>query len=85
MSQAILTVEVEQDAVRLPQPLRDRYGLKSGMSVRIIETRKGILLIPLTDEPLSRELQEELTAWQAASLQSPAWDMFPYDDAEDEA
>lgn len=62
----------------LPDPVRDRYGLAPDTPVRIVETRSGILLVPLTDEPMSAELEQELEEWQSLSLQT--WALFPYDD-----
>jgi AbrB family looped-hinge helix DNA binding protein len=62
----------------LPDPVRDRYGLAPDTPVRIVETRSGILLVPLTDEPMSAELEQELEEWQSLSVQT--WTMFPYED-----
>jgi hypothetical protein len=36
------------------------------MQFRVIETKKGVLLIPLTDEPMDNELKAEIEEWQAA-------------------
>jgi hypothetical protein len=36
--------------------------------VRLVETRTGILLVPLTDEPMSDELTRELEEWQALGI-----------------
>jgi bifunctional DNA-binding transcriptional regulator/antitoxin component of YhaV-PrlF toxin-antitoxin module len=62
----------------LPDPVRDRYRLAPDTPVRIIETRGGILLVPLTDEPMSAELEQEIKEWQSLSLQT--WEMSPYED-----
>jgi len=46
----------------------------------MIENHNGILLVPLTREPMNAELRAELEEWQrlgAASLE-----MFPYEDTE---
>ena len=67
------------DELTLPSTLREKYHLTAGVSVRIIETREGILLIPLTDEPMPAELQEELTDWQ--KLGASAMTSFPYDES----
>jgi bifunctional DNA-binding transcriptional regulator/antitoxin component of YhaV-PrlF toxin-antitoxin module len=64
----------------LPPDVRDRYGLTADTSVRIIETRSGILLIPLTEEPMSPQLAQELEEWQA--LGAEAWELIPYEDSE---
>jgi bifunctional DNA-binding transcriptional regulator/antitoxin component of YhaV-PrlF toxin-antitoxin module len=63
--------------ITLPDVLRDRYGLAADTRIRIIETRNGILLVPLTDEPMSEALAAELRDWQ--SLGTDALEMFPYD------
>ncbi len=64
--------------VSLPEDVRERYGLTQGTPVRIIETRGGILLVPLTREPMSAELKRELDEWQ--SLSTSNIEMFPYDE-----
>jgi bifunctional DNA-binding transcriptional regulator/antitoxin component of YhaV-PrlF toxin-antitoxin module len=64
--------------VTLPDHLRQRYGLTPATSVRVVETRGGILLIPQTAEPISQELTRELEDWQ--TLGADAWAMFPYED-----
>ncbi len=64
--------------INLPEDVRARYGLIPDTPIRIIETRGGILLVPLTNENTSAELARELDEWQrlgAASLE-----MFPYDE-----
>lgn len=66
--------------ISLPDEVCDRYGLKPDTRLRIIETRGGILLVPLTDEPVSEALAHELDDWQllgAASLE-----LFPYEETE---
>jgi bifunctional DNA-binding transcriptional regulator/antitoxin component of YhaV-PrlF toxin-antitoxin module len=64
--------------IRLPEEIRARYGLLPDTSVRIIETRTGILVIPITSEPMNAELAQELEEWQ--SLNTSVWDLFPYED-----
>lgn len=64
--------------IALPAELRERYGLRPDTPVRIIETRSGILLVPMTDEPMSPDLERELAEWQSLSAQ--AWEIFPYED-----
>ena len=66
--------------ITLPSAVLDRYGLAEETIVRIIETQKGILLIPLTNEPMSEALAAELKAWQA--IGSESWEMFPYEELE---
>lgn len=63
--------------ISLPAHVRDRYGLAPDTAIRLIETRTGILLVPLTNEPMSPELQRELAEWQ--SLAASAWGAFPYE------
>ncbi len=60
------TVSMEQDGkITLPDTVRDHYRLQPGTPLRMIETRHGILLVPLTAAPMSRILAEELQEWQA--------------------
>jgi bifunctional DNA-binding transcriptional regulator/antitoxin component of YhaV-PrlF toxin-antitoxin module len=61
--------------IELPDRVRQRYGIAPATPIRMIETRGGILLIPLSDEPMSAELAEELAQWQA--LAADSWEMFP--------
>ncbi len=63
--------------ITLPDELRQRYGFREETSVRVIETRNGVLLIPLTGAPMSAELARELEEWQ--SLATSAWEMFDYE------
>jgi antitoxin YefM len=64
--------------ITLPATVRDRYGLAQDTPVRMIQTRNGILLIPLTDEPMSEALSSELAEWQSVGAES--FEMFPYED-----
>ncbi|HZP82616.1 MAG TPA: AbrB/MazE/SpoVT family DNA-binding domain-containing protein [Chthonomonadaceae bacterium] len=61
-------------AALLPREVQKRYGLTPNVPIRIIETCSGILLVPQTDAPMSKEL----AAWQ--SLSAETWQMFPYED-----
>jgi hypothetical protein len=62
----------------LPLDLRARYGFVPEVPVRIIETRHGIMLVPLTDGPPSDHLAAELAEWQ--ELGEDAVGMFPFDE-----
>jgi hypothetical protein len=64
--------------ISLPKELQKRYGLSPDTPIRIVETRSGILLIPLTNEAIGEELAQEIADWQ--SLSAHAWEMFPYED-----
>ena len=66
--------------VTLPDDVQERYGLRPEVSVRLIETRSGLLLVPVTDAPMSAELTQEIQEWQA--LGADAWAQFPYEDGE---
>ena len=66
--------------IALPKELRERYRIDSNTPLRVIETRGGVLLVPLTGEPMNPELQRELADWQ--SLSAGAWEGFEYDDGE---
>jgi AbrB family looped-hinge helix DNA binding protein len=67
--------------ISLPSEIRERYGLRPDTPLRIIETRGGILLVPLTGEPMSAELARELEEWQALGSDSLA--VFPYEETEE--
>jgi AbrB family looped-hinge helix DNA binding protein len=64
--------------VELPDEIRDRYGITPATPIRIIETRGGVLLVPLGKTPMDPDLAEELAQWQALGAQS--WEMFPFDE-----
>ena len=63
--------------IALPKSVREHYQLKPNTPIRLIETRSGILLIPITGEPMSAELKQEIGEWQ--SLSEGSWAMFPYE------
>jgi len=65
-----------QNQVSLPTDVCARHRWQGNIPVRVIETRHGVLLIPLTDAPMSDELRHELEDWQA--LGALTWAMFPY-------
>lgn len=62
--------------IALPANLRARHGIGDDTPIRVIETRNGILLVPLTNEPMLPALAQELAEWQ--SLASSPWEMFDY-------
>ena len=66
--------------IALPKELRERYGISSNTPLRVIETRGGVLLVPLTDERMSSALQAELADWQA--LGASSWEDFQCDEGE---
>ncbi|MGH9931617.1 MAG: AbrB/MazE/SpoVT family DNA-binding domain-containing protein [Pyrinomonadaceae bacterium] len=66
--------------ITLPENLIDRYHLEDDKTVRVIETRNGILLVPLTEEPMNEALCAELEAWQALGAES--FEMFSYEESE---
>jgi bifunctional DNA-binding transcriptional regulator/antitoxin component of YhaV-PrlF toxin-antitoxin module len=65
--------------VLLPDQVRERYGLGPNASLRLVETRSGILLVPQSTVPMSAELAQELEEWQ--TLGAEAWGQFSYDEA----
>jgi AbrB family looped-hinge helix DNA binding protein len=73
----ILTVGPSGE-IELPGEVRERYGIAPASPLRLIETRGGILLVPLDDAPMGAELAEELAQWQALSAET--WEMFPFDE-----
>ncbi|HEX7314988.1 MAG TPA: AbrB/MazE/SpoVT family DNA-binding domain-containing protein [Pyrinomonadaceae bacterium] len=64
--------------ITLPEAVRDHYGLAEDTPLRIIETRSGILLVPITSGPMTEELRSELEDWQTLAAESLA--LFPYED-----
>jgi hypothetical protein len=65
--------------IELTDEVRDRYGMVPATPIRIVETRGGILLVPMSDAPMSPELAEELAQWEALGARS--WEMFPFEEA----
>ena len=63
-STEVLTIE-ETGKLTLPNDIVERYQFKRETQFRIIETQKGVLLIPITSEPVNDELKNELEEWQA--------------------
>ena len=43
-------------AITLPDDVRERYGLAVDTLARVIETRRGVLLVPQTAAPMSPAL-----------------------------
>lgn len=67
--------------ISLPGEIRERYGLTPDTPLRVVETRGGILLVPLTGSPMGEELARELEEWQTLGSDSLA--MFPYEETEE--
>lgn len=61
----------------LPDDILNRYHIETGTPVRLIATRNGILLVPLTQAPMSTQLAQELEEWQ--TLGSDPLLAFPYE------
>lgn len=70
----------ETGEIALPQSVRDRYKMTPSTPIRIVETRTGLLLVPLTDAPPSDALARELAEWQELGAQT--WEQFPFEDAD---
>ncbi len=77
MTTEVLTIE-ENGKLTLPEDIIERYQFKKEMQFRIIETQKGVLLIPLTDEPMNDELKTELEEWQ--TIGAGGWEMFDFEE-----
>ena len=71
---------IEKGRITLPEDVVGRYRLNDETPVRMIETSNGILLIPLTDEPMSPSLLAEIEEWQALGAESMT--QFPYESDE---
>ncbi len=65
--------------ISLPPDVCAKHGFTAETPIRIIETQNGILLVPLTKEPMSADLARELADWQSLSLST--WELFPYEDS----
>jgi bifunctional DNA-binding transcriptional regulator/antitoxin component of YhaV-PrlF toxin-antitoxin module len=76
MSDSLLVEEGGK--ISLPEDVRARFGLEPETPLRIIETRGGILLVPLGGGPMSDELARELDEWQA--LGASGLELFPYEE-----
>jgi len=74
MSQNIL---VENGAITLPEDVASRYQIEDSTPMRIIETRGGILLVPLTDTAMDPSLLQEVADWQVLGNETLA--SFPYE------
>lgn len=70
----------KQGEISLPTETRKRYNLTPDAFVRIIETRSGILIVPLSPGPMDPQLTRELEGWQELTAES--WASIPYDDDE---
>jgi bifunctional DNA-binding transcriptional regulator/antitoxin component of YhaV-PrlF toxin-antitoxin module len=64
--------------IELPEMVRERYGMAPATLIRVVETRGGILLVPLSNAPMNAELAEELAQWQALSAET--WEQVPFDE-----
>ena len=72
---------IENGKIVLPADVVGRYRLDNDTPVRMIETRNGILLVPLTDAPMSSSLLAEIEEWQVLGAESLA--QFPYESDEE--
>jgi bifunctional DNA-binding transcriptional regulator/antitoxin component of YhaV-PrlF toxin-antitoxin module len=73
----VLTIE-ENGKLTLPIGVLERYRIKRETQFRIVETQKGVLLVPLTDEPMNDALKSELEEWQA--IGADGWEMFEFEE-----
>jgi hypothetical protein len=71
---------IEDGKITLPKDVVGRYRLNDDTPLRIVETRSGILLIPLTKEPMSSALNAEIAEWQTLGAES--FELFPYESDE---
>lgn len=56
--------------IKLPKKSLKRYGFEEKMPIRVIETKEGVLLIPLTNQPMKDELKQEIAKWQEAASET---------------
>ena len=76
MKSDVLTID-ETGKLTLPEDITERYQFKKKTRFRIIETQRGILLIPLNGAPMNDKLRSELEEWQAIGIDS--WEMFGFE------
>ena len=76
-STEVLTIE-ENGKFTLPDEIVERYQFKKETQFRIIETQKGVLLVPLTGEPMNDELKSEIEEWQTIGAES--WEKFDFEE-----
>ena len=51
-----------QGEVILPEAVLNRYGFVPDIAIRVAETKGGVLLVPITDGPMSGSLADEVDA-----------------------
>jgi bifunctional DNA-binding transcriptional regulator/antitoxin component of YhaV-PrlF toxin-antitoxin module len=69
-------------AITLPLEVCEKHGFNPETPIRIIETGAGVLLVPLTNAPMTDELAQELAEWQA--LATSGWEMLSSSGNKDE-
>lgn len=79
MSQIQVLKVGKEGEIQVPDEVRNRYHLEPETPVRLVETRAGILIIPLATPHASSELEAELAQWQDVAVSS--WELFPYEDS----
>ena len=57
--------------ITIPEALRSRHGFEPNTPFCVIETQSDILLVPLTDAPMSEGLKAELVEWQSLGAEAP--------------
>ena len=76
---AMQSVTIDEGGrITLPEEALSKSGLAKRVPLRVIATRSGILLVPLTEEPMSKALAEELESWQSIGAES--LDAFRFDE-----
>jgi hypothetical protein len=80
MSTMSQNLVIHDGKITLPEEIIGRYQLDDQTPVRMIETRSGILLVPITNEPMSSSLLSEIAEWQAIGRES--LELFPYESDE---
>ncbi len=77
MAAEVLTIK-ETGKFALPKDIVERYQFNKENRFRIIETQNGVLLVPLTDQPMSDELKTQLEEWQP--IGTDGWEMFEFEE-----
>jgi hypothetical protein len=68
----------ENVKLTLQSDILKRYRITKETQFRFIETQKGVLLIPLSGEPMNDELKNEIEDWQSLGVES--WEVFDYEE-----
>src|SRR5262245_39934969 len=61
-------------SIDLPAELCQSYGIGPTTKLRVIETRVGILIVPMIDAPMDETLRREIGHWQGTAAAKRGFD-----------